>query len=342
MRGAEPPAGSPNYFVALGSNLLRLWKFHVDWANPGNSTFAGPTNISVASFSSPGDIPQPSPGEMVDSLGDRLMFQLQYRNFGAHESLWVNHTVVSGGVTGVRWYELRSPGSSPFIYQQSTYQPDSSYRWMGSVAVDGQGNMAVGYSVSSNTLKPSIRYAGRLVTDPLGSLPQGENSIIEGTGVQLSGSGRWGDYSAMTIDPVDDCTFWYTQEYYEVNSNRNWQTRIGSFKFPGCGQPKIYVGNIVMKYKITVPNTYMIQAKVPVWDEAGNRVAGADVTAQWTLPDGRTFTQTRTTASNGAAAFTRTSKLTGLFTIMILDVQKAGYEYDPSMNQETSEDLMVP
>jgi hypothetical protein len=171
---------------------------------------------------------------MVDSLGDRLMFSLQYRNFSTYESLWVNHTVASGGVTGVRWYELRSPGSTPVLYQQGTYQPDSTYRWMGSLAVDKQGNMAVGYSVSSTTVKPSIRYAGRLVTDPLGTLPQGEASIIAGTGVQLNGVGRWGDYSKMTVDPVDDCTFWYTNEYYQVNSDRNWQTYIGSFKFPGC------------------------------------------------------------------------------------------------------------
>jgi len=234
LRGPQPPAGSPNYFLSLGNNLVRLWKFHVDWNTPGNSTFIGPTNIGVASFSQPGDIPQPSPGEMVDSLGDRLMFSLQYRNFTTHESLWVNHSVVSGGVVGVRWYELRSPGSSPVLYQQGTYQPDSTYRWMGSLAVDKQGNMAVGYSASSTTVKPSIRYAGRLVTDPLGTLPQGEASIIAGTGVQLNGVGRWGDYSKMTVDPVDDCTFWYTTEYLRASGSFNWSTRIASFKFPGC------------------------------------------------------------------------------------------------------------
>jgi hypothetical protein len=173
---------------------------------------------------------------MLDSLGDRLMFSLHYRNRGAYESLWVNQTVASGGVAGVRWYEIRDPGGSPAVYQQGTYQPDSEYRWMGSVATDQDGNMALGYSVASGTLKPGIRYTGRLNGDPLGELPQGEASLIEGNGVQTP-SDRWGDYSLMTVDPVDDCTFWYTQEYVAVTGN-NWNTRIGSFKFPSCGQPK--------------------------------------------------------------------------------------------------------
>jgi hypothetical protein len=343
VRGPQPPVGAPNYFVALDDpNMLRVWKFHVDWANPGNSTLTGPVNVSVAPFSYLWDIPQPAPGELVDSLGDRLMFQLQYRNFGTHESLWVNHTVGSGGAAGVRWYELRDPGGAPpTLYQQGTYQPDGTYRWMGSLAVDGQGNMAVGYSASSTTVKPSIRYAGRLVTDPLGTLPQGEGTIIDGTGVQLSGSNRWGDYSALTVDPVDDCTFWYTNEYYEVNSNRNWQTRIGAFKFPTCGAPKIYVGDIRIKYAYVAPK-YKLQTQLPIWNEDGSRVSAATVTAQWTLPNGQTQTKTVNTNARGIALFKLVSTLPGAYVITVLDVQKTGFQYDPSMNQETSEELIVP
>jgi hypothetical protein len=155
------------------------------------------------------------------------MMQLQYRNHGDHEALWVNHTVASGGVAGVRWYEVRDPDNAPYIYQQSTYQPDDEYRWMGSIAADGDGNLALGYSVSSTTLKPSIRYAGRLAGEPLGTLLQGEASLIEGTGVQIGNLNRWGDYSAMTIDPVDDCTFWYTQEYLYCR----WQRLADSHRF---------------------------------------------------------------------------------------------------------------
>ncbi len=297
----------------------------------------------MAPYSEIWDIPQPPPGEYVDSLGDRLMMQLQYRNFDTHESLWVNHTVASGGVAGVRWYEVRDPGDSPSVYQQGTYQPvDGNYRWMGSLAVDKDGNMALGYSVSSTTLKPAIRYAGRLVDDPLGTLPQGEASIIEGSGVQLNGAGRWGDYSAMTVDPVDDCTFWYAQEYYAVDSARNWQTRIGSFRFPTCGQPKIFVGNISTRYRDMGNGRYLALARVPIWDEDMNPIPGAEVTAQWELPNGQLKVRTQLTRPNGAAVFPWGSRQEGTYTITVLDVQKDGYEYDPGLNWETSEELVVP
>jgi hypothetical protein len=238
LRGTPPPAGSPNYFISAdqdwsGSNdVLHIWKFHVDWNTPNNSTFTGPTDLTTAAFTWPGGSVPAQSGSSLDTLGDRVMMQLQYRNFSGVESLWVNHTVSSGGVTGIRWYEVRSPNSSPVIYQQSTYQPDSTYRWMGSLAVDAQGNMALGYSASSSSMYPAIRYVGRLATDPLNQLPQSETTLIAGTGSQTSYS-RWGDYSAMSVDPVDDCTFWYTTEYYATTST-NWQTRIGSFKFPSC------------------------------------------------------------------------------------------------------------
>jgi hypothetical protein len=238
FRGAQPPSGTPAFFGSISgttANNFQLWKFHVDWGTPSNSTFTGPTNISVASFNEPsGNVPQKDSSETLDTLGDRLMMQLQYRDINGTQSLWASHTVASGGVTGIRWYEFRNPNGSPTVYQQSTFQPDSYYRWMPSLAVDSQGNMAVGYSVSSSTIDPQIRYAGRLVGDPLNTLGQGETTLIAGTGAQSGGYNRWGDYSAMTVDPVDDCTFWYTTEYYETTGN-NWQTRIGSFALPGCG-----------------------------------------------------------------------------------------------------------
>lgn len=237
LRGALPPANTPAFFGAIppfaSSSTLNLWEFDVDWVTPANSTFTGPTALSVTTFSSPfGTVPQPSPGTPLDDLSGRLMAQLQYRNIGGTESIWMNHTVSSGGVLGIRWYEIRNPNNAPTVFQQSTYQPDTTYRWMGSLAVDQQGNMALGFSASSSSVNPGIRYAGRLVGDTANTLGQGEATLIAGTGVQ-SGVDRWGDYSAMTVDPVDDCTFWYTTEYYAANGT-NWQTRIGSFKFPGC------------------------------------------------------------------------------------------------------------
>ncbi|MEO8287760.1 MAG: hypothetical protein ABI670_15130 [Chloroflexota bacterium] len=236
-----PPAGAPNYFMSRGTNALNLFKFHVDWTTTSNSTFTGPTTLATAAFNqlcttTRSCIPQPGTTVKLDGLGDRLMFRLAYRNFGSRESLVLNHSVNAGsGVAGVRWYEVRSPGSSPTIYQQGTYSPDSTNRWLGSVAMDGQGNMAMVYSASSSSVSPSIRFTGRLATDALGTMPQGESTLIAGTGSQTGTGSRWGDYAMMTIDPTDDCTFWMTTEYIQTTGTANWQTRIGAFKFPGCG-----------------------------------------------------------------------------------------------------------
>lgn len=233
-----PPAGSPDFYLNFGANSLNLWKFHVDWTTPSNSTFTGPVNIPVAAFSAACSgggtcIPQQGTTRRLDSLADRLMYRLAYRNFGDHESLVVNHSVTAGSSVGIRWYELRGPNGAPAVYQQGTYAPDSSFRWMGSAGMDRAGDIAVGYSVSSSSLFPSIRYTGRVPADPLGTL-EAEVTLISGTGSQ-TGISRWGDYSGLSIDPVDDCTFWYTTEYLKSNGSFNWSTRIGSFQFPGCG-----------------------------------------------------------------------------------------------------------
>jgi hypothetical protein len=236
-----PPAGSPNYIVALDTTTsLAFWKFHVDWTTPANSTFTGPGSIAVASYAEACGggtcIPQSGVSQQLDSLADRVMYRLSYRNFGSYESLVVDHAVTSGSSVGMRWYEIRSPNSSPSVYQEGTYAPDASYRWMGSIAQDQSGDIAMGYSVSSSSLHPGISYTGRLVSDPLNTMPQGETSLIVGGGSQTgSNLSRWGDYSSMTVDPSDNCTFWYTNEYIPSNGAFNWKTRIGSFKFSSCG-----------------------------------------------------------------------------------------------------------
>src|SRR5258706_14856863 len=233
-----PPAGSPNYQICFGTSSLQLYKCHVDFTTPANSTYTGPTNIPVAAFSplcAGGTCVRQPSGNQLDSLADRLMYRLAYRNLGSHESLVVNHSVVAGTTGGVRWYEIQNPSGTPVVAQQSTFAPDASYRWMGSIAMDQAGDIALGYSVSSTTVNPSVRYAARLASDPASTLGA-EVSAVAGTGVQ-SGSSltRWGDYSAMTVDPVDDCTFWYTQEYMKTTGAFNWNTRISTFKFPTCG-----------------------------------------------------------------------------------------------------------
>ncbi len=245
-----PPAGSPDYFVAYNTNELQLWQFHVDFTTPTNSTFTGPVNIPVAAFNplcgGGTCVPQTGTPQTLDSLADRLMYRFAYRNFGDHESLVVNHAVaVSGGGGGIRWYEIRSPGSGPTIFQQGTFAPDTSFRWMGSIAMDKAGDIAVGYSVSSNALHPEIHFTGRAASDPVGTM-QTESIVINGTGSQNGGLNRWGDYSAMTVDPVDDCTFWYTNEYLKNTGSFNWNTRINNFSFPGCSGTTNFTLNVTL------------------------------------------------------------------------------------------------
>jgi hypothetical protein len=244
----SPPSGSPNLFASIyGSYAIRVWKFHVDFANVANSTFTGPTNVSIATFNvGPSGVPEQG-GNNIDTLSYRLMMQNQYTNIGGKESLWLTHTVGStsgGGIARVRWYELPVTGGSiSAVRQQSTFAPDSLNRFMPSLAVDKTGNMAIGYSVSSGTMHPALRYSGRLAGDSLNNLTQAEQTIVQGGGFQCckfsdgSTNTRWGDYSSMTIDP-DGCTFWYTGEYYDAQPTTllgdNWQTRIGHFQLPGC------------------------------------------------------------------------------------------------------------
>ncbi|MEO6969573.1 MAG: hypothetical protein ABI217_01595 [Chthoniobacterales bacterium] len=247
-----PPSGAPNTFLefpdSTGNNAghYRYWHYSVGvpfGTGPTFTQFAGPTAapFTFLCTTTRSCVPQlgQSSANWLDGLADRLMFRLAYRNFGsptAPNESWVgNFSVSSGGVAAPRWFELKNlGGTSGTINQESTYQPDSTWRWMGSVAMDQSGNLALGFSASSSAINPQIHYAFRAVTDPLGMLT-GETDAFNGTGSQSDTSNRWGDYSAMTVDPVDDCTFWYTQEYYSTTSSFNWRTRIVNFKFASCG-----------------------------------------------------------------------------------------------------------
>jgi hypothetical protein len=241
-----PPTGAPNVFVEFpdttGNNAgtYRYWQFSVGVPFGTGMTFTQFTGPAAAPFSFLFSlVPQLGSPDGLDGLGDRLMFRLAYRNFGspaAPDESWVsNFSVSSGGVAAPRWFELKGlGGAGGFINQEATYQPDSTWRWMGSVAMDQLGNLAIGFSASSAAIHPQIHYAFRLATDPPGTLT-GENDAFDGTGSQTDTFNRWGDYSAMTVDPVDDCTLWYTQEYYMTTSSFNWRTRIVNFKFDNCG-----------------------------------------------------------------------------------------------------------
>jgi hypothetical protein len=245
--GTPPPDGTPNYFAyamddAYGSgDYISIWAFVSDWENPDNSTFEEVTRLNTEPFNSwfcngslGACLPQPPGGPLLEALSDRLMYRLQYRNFGDYQVMVTNHTVNAdgNGHAGIRWYELRdlNDGNGWFIYQQGTYAPDEHNRWMGSVAMDGRGYMALGFSIVSPTKFPSIRYTGRSPNDPPGQMTFYEEEIMAGSGVQTGSAARWGDYSMMSVDPVDDTTFWFTTEYVERTGQVSWQTRIAGFR----------------------------------------------------------------------------------------------------------------
>jgi hypothetical protein len=245
-----PPAGAPNVFYTYkdnsfhgGSDRIELREFDVDWVTPANTTFTLVSSLSVPSYTyTPcgffqfNCIRQNGTTQRFDALAEWPMFRFPYRNFGAHQAL-VGVFGVGGGLgeegAALRWFELRKTGASWSIFQQGTFDPgDGHDRVNASIAMDKMGNIALGYTVSSSGMKPAIRYATRLSTDPLGTM-QTEAVLINGAGAQ-TGSNRWGDYSAMGIDPANDCSFWYTNQYYNANSSNQWRTRVGVFTIPGC------------------------------------------------------------------------------------------------------------
>jgi hypothetical protein len=243
----DPPAGSPGYFMrhvddeahSPGANdaardFVEVWEFVVDFDDSANSSFTRIANIAVTEFDSDlngltafSAFPQPGTNVQLDPLREVIMHRLQYRNFGSHETLVGNFVTDVDGSDhgGVRWFELRKSGTGNWtLHQEGTIAPDDENRWMGAVAMDGDGNIMIGYNVTSTTVSPGLRYTGRFETDPLGEMLN-ERVLVDGSG--FSNSFRWGDYSAMSIDPVDDSTFWFTAEY--ANGTGNWATRIAAF-----------------------------------------------------------------------------------------------------------------
>jgi hypothetical protein len=258
LEGPPAPAGPPGGFSKAwdddfdgpltGTDGYRLWEFVADFVVPANSSFAelpivaagGGFDNRMCGFFQATCIPQPAGGERLDALDEFQMYRAVFRHFGTHDTLILNTTVDATGrnVAGIRWAELRNSGGGWILHQDGTYAPaDGENRWMGSAAMDRNGNIALGYSVSSRKTFPSIRYTSRMAGDPLGTLPGGEVVLVAGSDVQARSFNRWGDYSSMSVDPVDDCTFWYTQEYQRNDDARrdfDFKTRIGSFKLPGC------------------------------------------------------------------------------------------------------------
>jgi hypothetical protein len=240
-----PASGEPSFFVDLSSSTsLHLYRFHVDFAHTAKSKFTGPITIPVKAYSmacaASACIPQPGTTQRLDSLGDRLMFRLAYRNFTDHESLVVSHSVMtSKAASGERWYEIRDPNGTPKVFQQGTVTSGGNSLWMGSIAMDKDGDMALGFSESNaSTLHPSLAFTGRVPTDPLNTMESLASIFTAKGSVTVSANAnRWGDYSSMVVDPSDDCTFWYVNQYIPKTSPNNlltYHTRVASLKFPTC------------------------------------------------------------------------------------------------------------
>lgn len=235
-----PPQGAKQYFLTLGNAEINVWQFAVDWNNPDASDFTKVVDIPVASYGQPPMVTQPN-GAGLSTIDDRIMFRAAYRNLDGQGKIVFTHNVASpvvGGEAALRWYELdvdQIAGTASLV-NQGTFAPDTTSRWMGSAAMDVNGNIAVGYSIASPDLHPSINAATRLATDPANTLTS-EIRLHTGSGSQAPvNRGRWGDYSSMSVDPVDECTFWFTTEYYKAENTdtTSWSTRVSSFKIPTC------------------------------------------------------------------------------------------------------------
>ncbi len=254
-----PPVGTPNFHISWDwyntapPYTMNMTKFVPNFVTPALSTFNdgfggavfssvafplgtntfAPCNDAASSFQC---VPQLGTAQTLDTLGDRHMYRLVYRNFGSYDALLFTQAVdnVSPISAQLRWWEIRSPNANPpVVYQNSTFAPDATLRWMSSAAFDKLGNIGIGYSASSSTINPGIRIAGRRRTDPK-NLLRTEVVVQNGTGSQTTSLERWGDYSTMQIDPANDCTFWYTTQYIGTNGTFNWRTKIASFRFPNC------------------------------------------------------------------------------------------------------------
>ncbi len=257
--GLPPPDGSPAWFarqmddgrVGNGGDRVEVFRFSVDWSNPSGSTFVKQDVLPVDEFDSilcsteilDTCVPQPGTPQLLETLSTWPQWRLVYRNMGDHETLLFNHTIDTDGQghAGIRWYELRRPPDGSWaVYQQGTHQDQDLNYFMGSISMDRDGNIALGYTASSSTVFPGIHIAHRMANDAPGSMPGAEYVAVSGSGSQAFDNPRWGNYSTMDVDPDNDCTFWYTHEYYEVTSLAGWRTRVLSFSLPGCVQSASY------------------------------------------------------------------------------------------------------
>src|ERR1700682_5971831 len=289
-----PTDGTPGVFISwqnTNPGQLYLRKLTLNFAG-GTATLSAPKTISVANFvqACGSCVPQTGTTQTLDSLSDRVMYRFAVRHFADHDRAVVNHAVQTGtgSQVAVRWYELYDSAGAVTVNQQGTFAPDTTYRWMASMAEDKNGDIGLGYSASSSSIHPGIRFTGRVPSDPSGTM-ETEATILTGPGSQTSGLARWGDYTAMQVDPLDDCTFWYVNQYEKVSGIFNWNTNIGSFVFTGCvgggGGPAVTLVPTSLKWgKITVGTT--THPKTVTLTNSGNAplvITGIAITGDFAL-----------------------------------------------------------
>lgn len=297
-----PPAGAPNVFAEIdddtwgytgGQDQIWLWKFQTTWGSSPTATFTSLATLPTSPFDTNlcnyarACIPQPGTASKLDALSDRAMFRLAYRNFGTHQSMVLNHTVDTNGAdrAGIRWYELRNAGAGWGIHQQSTYAPaDGQNRWLGSIAMNDNGDIALAYSVSGSSVSPSLRFTSRSAGDTLGQMTQPETTIVAGSGYQTHSASRWGDYAQMTPDPVDGTSLWFTGEYTNSVSSASWRTRIARLELTSTPQPPqsySHVGDLD-RATSSAKNGWKATVTVVVHTDTHAPLANATVSATWT------------------------------------------------------------
>ncbi len=357
LDGPAPPSGTPGLFVGgpvTSPQRLNIYGLDVNWNNPGASTFTLLNSLVPASYDRNfGNIAQPGTSSTLATLSFTLMHRVQYRNFGNRQTLVLNHSVDAGGdQAGVRWYELRNgagnTGSGWSIYQQGTYAPnDGLERWMGSAALNGNGDLGLAYSVSGSSLFPSIRFTGQ-TADQSGSgvMNVDETTILTGTGSQINSFSRWGDYSMLAVDPVDDQTFWFTSEYYQTTTSFDFKTRIAEFRLPSTGSVELTATNTT---SLTVPPGGSVSFDYTVANGTAASVTGdlfytatpggvSGTIASGTLPAGQSVNGSYTQnipASAPAGAYTYTLRI-GQFPGTTVDSQAFTINVTPTGEASSS------
>lgn len=353
---AEPPLGAPNVFAEIDDNSwgysgdqIWLWKFQTTWGTSPTATFTSLATLPTAPFDSNlcgyarACIPQPGTSAKLDALSDRAMFRLAYRNFGTHQSMVMNHTVDTNGsdLAGIRWYELRDAGAGWSIYQQSTLSSsDGQHRWLGSIAMNDDGAIALAYSVSGSSVNPSLRFTSRNASDPLGQMTQPETSIVTGSGYQTHSASRWGDYAQLTPDPVDGGSLWFTGEYTNSVSLASWRTRIAKLELTAVPPPPasyMHVGDLD-RSTTSVRNGWKAVLTVSVHDAAHAPVANATVSGAWS--GGFSGGASCITNAQGTCSLTSgniSNKKTST-TFSVSAVSHASYSYQSSSNHDPDGD----